>query len=160
MPTVFFGQFGGKDHPHSNFSSEEQELLKQSVADATATLSQALVVANKNFKGYHDNIKLWFGKIDSVMFVNLKKSVYRMHSSMRDPATFIKFIDAREQYFHPYIGRLPLDNVPDAHFDELMMKGGPRTKIPVWSNAFNYHLSWPDPNDKYSGHVGSVMNIY
>jgi hypothetical protein len=46
---------------------------------------------------------------------DLKRAVYNMHSTFMDPKTFIKFIDARGQYFHPYMGRLPLSNIADAN---------------------------------------------
>ncbi len=52
-----------------------------------------------------------------------------MHSFFTDPKTFIKFIDARGQYFrYLNLGRLPLSNIPDAKYDEAMMKGGGKSK--------------------------------
>ena len=57
MATVFFGKFGGKDHPCSTFKEIEKQLLRQAVSDAAATLSQALIAARYNFKGHYDKIK-------------------------------------------------------------------------------------------------------
>jgi len=83
-----------------------------------------------------------------------------MHSTLTAPETFITFIDARGQSFHPYMGIMPLNNIADAQYDELMMKGGERQKVGKFSNAFVYHLSWANPHGQYNGHVGSGMNIY
>ena len=51
-----------------------------------------------------------------------------MHSTLIEAETFITFIDARGQSFHPYMGRMPLNNIADAQYDELMMKGGGKKK--------------------------------
>ncbi len=160
MAIVFFGHFGGKDHPSSHFESHEQQILSQAVADVSESISQALIAARHNFKGYHDQIKLWFGEVTPEQMEDLKRAVYNMHSTFMDPKTFIKFIDARGQYFHPYMGRLPLSNIADAKYDELMMQGGKRTKISEHTHGLVYHLSWPSSDGKYNGHAGSVMNIY
>jgi hypothetical protein len=53
MAIVFFGHFGGKDHPSSHFESHEQQILSQAVADVSESISQALIAARHNFKGYH-----------------------------------------------------------------------------------------------------------
>jgi hypothetical protein len=160
MAIVFFGHFGGKDHPSSHFESHEQQILSQAVADASESISQALIAARHNFKGYHDQIKLWFGEVTPEQMEDLKRAVYNMHSTFMDPKTFIKFIDARGQYFHPYMGRLPLSNIADAKYDELMMQGGKRTKIREYNTGLTYPLSWASSDGKYNGHAGSVMNIY
>jgi len=160
MATVLFGEFGGKNHERSVFNLREKALLMQAVSDATESLSKALIASNKNFSGHVDKIKLWFGDVTAEHIVELKKNVNKMHSTLIAPETFIKFIDARGQYFHPYMGRMPLNNIADAQYDELMMKGGEREKVNKDCDALVYHLSWPDFNEKYSSHVGSVMNIY
>ncbi len=160
MAIVFFGHFGGKDHPSSHFESHEQQILSQAVADASESISQALIAARHNFKGYHDQIKLWFGEVTPEQMEDLKRAVYNMHSTFMDPKTFIKFIDARGQYFHPYMGRMTLSNIADAKYDELMMQGGKRTKISEYTHGLSYPLSWASSDGKYNGHAGSVMNIY
>jgi len=80
-----------------------------------------------------------------------------MHSTFIAPETFI---DARGQYFHPYMGRMPLNNIADAQYDELMIKRGEREKLTKFCDAFVYPLSWSNPHGEYTGHVGSGMNIY
>ena len=160
MATVLFGEFGCKNHERSVFNPQEKALLMQSVSDATESLSKALIESNKNFSGHVDQIKLWFGDMTAEHIVALKKNVNKMHSTLIAPETFIKFIDAREQSFHPYMGRMPLNNIADAQYDELMMKGGERQKVSKFSNAFVYHLSWANPHGQYNGHVGSGMNAY
>jgi len=160
MATVLFGEFGGKNHERSVFNVQEKALLMQSVSDATESLSKALIASNKNFSGHLDKIKLWFGDVTAEHIVALKKNVNKMHSTFISPETFITFIDARGQHFHPYMGRMPLNNIADAQYDELMMKGGERKKVNKSVNAWVYPLSWPDFNEKYSSHVGTVMNIY
>jgi len=160
MATVLFGEFGGKNHERSVFNLREKALLMQAVSDATESLSKALIASNKNFSGHLDQIKLWFGDVTAEHIVELKKNVNKMHSTFTAPETFITFIDARGQSFHPYMGRMPLNNIADAQYDELMMKGGERQKVSKFSNAFVYHLSWANPHGQYNGHVGSGMNIY
>jgi len=160
MATVLFGEFGGKNHERSIFNLREKALLMAAVSDATESLSKALIASNKNFSGHVDQIKLWFGDVTAELIVALKKNVNKMHSKFTAPETFITFIDARKQYFHPYMGKMPLNNIPDAQYDELMMKGGERQKLNKFCDAFVYHLSWENPNGKYNGHVGSGMNIY
>jgi len=160
MATVLFGEFGGKNHERSVFNLREKALLMQSVSDATESLSKALIASNKNFSGHVDKIKLWFGDVTAELIVGLKKNVNKMHSTFTAPETFIKFIDARGQYYHPYMGRMPLNNIADAQYDQLMMKGGERKKVKESSNAFIYPLSWENPHGKYNGHVGSGLNIY
>ncbi len=91
---------------------------------------------------------------------DLKRAVYNMHSTFMDPKTFIKFIDARGQYSRSIIARLPLDNVTDEHYDALIMKGGPRVIPPRTDRAAVFPLSWPNSDDKYHSHAGSVLNIY
>ena len=51
-----------------------------------------------------------------------------MHSTLIAPETLITFIDARGQYFHPYMDRMPLNYIADAQYDELMMKKGGKEK--------------------------------
>ena len=58
------------------------------------------------------------------------------------------------------MGSMPLNNIPDAQYDELMMKGGEREKLAEFVGAFVYHLSWANIHGEYKGHVGSGMNIY
>jgi len=160
MATVLFGEFGGKNHERSVFNVREKVLLMQAVSDATESLSKALIASNKNFSGHADKIKLWFGDVTAEHIVELKKNVNIMHSTFIAPETFIRFIDIRGQSFHPYMGRMPLNNIPDAQYDELMMKGGERKKLNASTNALVYHLSWANPHGQYKGHVGSGMNIY
>jgi len=160
MATVLFGEFGGKNHERSVFNLQEKALLMAAVSGATECLSKALIASNKNFSGHVDQIKLWFGDVTAEHIVALKKNVNKMHSTFIVPETFIKFIDARGQSFHPYMGRLPLNNIPDAQYDELMMKGGEREKLAEFVGAFVYHLSWANLHGEYKGHVGSGMNIY
>ncbi len=160
MATVFFGHFGAKNHPSSHFSDHEQQLLKLAVDDAEYILSQALIAARHNFKGHHDKIKLWFGEVDPEQIAFVKRAVYNMHSTFTAPETFIKFIDGRSQYYRENMARLPLDNVTDVHYDELIMKGGSRGMVSPWTAAGVFLLSWPNSDDKYHTHAGSVMNIY
>jgi len=160
MATVLFGEFGGKNHERSVFNLQEKALLMAAVSGATESLSKALIASNKNFSGHVDKIKLWFGDVTAEHIVALKKNVNKMHSTFISPETFIKFIDARGQSFHPYMGRMPLNNIADAQYDELMMKGGERKKLNKCCDAFVYHLSWVNPHGQYNGHVGSGMNIY
>ena len=160
MATVFFGHFGAKDHTSSHFESYEQVLLQLAVDDASDSISQALIAANKNFAGHYDKIQLWFGEVTQEMIVYLKKAVYKMHSTFTDPKTFIKFIDARGQYSSSIIAMLPLDNVTDEHYDALIMKGGPRVIPPRTDRAAVFPLSWPNSDDKYHSHAGSVLNIH
>jgi len=160
MATVLFGEFGGKNHERSVFNPQEKALLMAAVSGATESLSKALIASNKNFSGHADKIKLWFGDVTAEHIVALKKNVNKMHSTLIAPETFITFIDARGQSFHPYMGRMPLNNIPDAQYDELMMTGGGRKKLNKSSGAFVYPLSWANPHGQYNGHVGSGMNIY
>jgi len=160
MATVLFGEFGGKNHERSVFNLREKALLMNAVSGATESLSKALIASNKNFSGHVDQIKLWFGDVTAELIVELKKNVNKMHSTFTAPETFITFIDAREQYIHPYMGRMPLNNIADAQYDELMMKGGERQKVKKFIGAFIYPLSWANPHGQYNGHVGSGMNIY
>jgi len=160
MATVLFGEFGGKNHERSVFNLQEKALLMNAVSGATESLSKALIASNKNFSGHLDQIKLWFGDVTAEHIVALKKNVNKMHSTLIAPETFITFIDARGQYYHPYMGRMPLNNIADAQYDQLMMKGGERKKVNKFSSAFVYPLSWENPHGEYNGHVGSGMNIY
>jgi len=160
MATVLFGEFGGKNHERSVFNLQEKAILMQTVSDATESLSQALIASNKNFSGHVDQIKLWFGDVTAEHIVALKKNVNKMHSTFTTAETFIKFIDARGQYLHYNMGRLPLNNIADAQYDEAMIRGGRRVKVNKDCDAWVYSLSWPDFNEKYSSHVGTVMNIY
>jgi len=160
MATVLFGEFGGKNHERSVFNLREKALLIQAVSGATDSLSKALIASNKNFSGHVDKIKLWFGDVTAELIVELKKNVNKMHSTFIAPETFITFIDARGQYHHPYMGRMPLNNIADAQYDEAMMKGGEREKLDEFVGAFVYPLSWVNPHGEYKGHVGSGMNIY
>jgi len=160
MATVLFGEFGGKHHERSVFNLQEKALLMVAVSGATESLSKALISSNKNFSGHVDQIKLWFGDVTAEHIVELKKNVNKMHSTLTAPETFITFIDARGQYLHPYMGRMPLNNIADAQYDELIMKGGEREKLDEFDSAFVYPLSWVNPHGEYKGHVGSGMNIY
>ncbi len=160
MAIVFFGHFGAKNHPSSHFDDREQKLLSQAVADAEYSLSQALIAANKNFVGHHEKVKLWFGEVTPGIIIDLKKIVYKMHSTFTSPETFIKFIDARGQYSRPVLAMLPLDNVTDAHYDELIMKGGSRIRLSQNDDAYVHTLSWPNSDDRHHAHAGSVINIY
>ena len=160
MATVLFGEFGGKNHERSVFNLKEKALLMAAVSDATESLSKALIASNKNFSGHLDQIKLWFGDVTAEHIVALKKNVNKMHSTLIAPETFIKFIDARGQYYHPYMGRMPLNYIADAPYDELMMKGGEREKLSKYCGAFVYPLSWANSHGQYNAHVGSGMNIY
>jgi len=160
MATVLFGEFGGKNHERSVFNLREKALLMKAVSGATGSLSKALIASNKNFSGHLDQIKLWFGDVTAEHIVELKKNVNKMHSTFIAPETFITFIDARGQYFRPYMGRMPLNNIPDAQYDEAMIRGGGRVKIDEAFTGFVYHLSWANPHGQYNAHVGSGMNIY
>ena len=160
MATVLFGEFGGKNHERSVFNHLEKALIIQAVSDATESLSKALIASNKNFSGHSAQIKLWFGDVTAEHIVALKKNVNKMHSTFTTAETFIKFIDARGQYLHYNMGRLPLNNIADAQYDEAMIRGGRRVKVNKDCDAWVYSLSWPDFNEKYSSHVGTVMNIY
>ncbi len=160
MATVFFGHFGAKNHPSSHFNDHEQQLLKLAVSDAEYTLSQALIAARHNFKGHHDKIKLWFGEVDPEQITFLKRAVYKMHSTFLEPKTFIKFIDARGQYYRENMARLPLDNVTDVHYDALIMEGGPRVMPSQWTYGGVFTLSWANSDDRHHVHAGSVLNIH
>jgi len=160
MATVLFGKFGGKNHKRSVFNLLEKALLMQAVSDATESLSKALIASNKNFSGHYDQIKLWFGDVTAELIVALKKNVNKMHSTFMAPETFITFIDARGQYFHLNMGRLPLNNIADAQYDEAIIRGGERVKIDEGTGAFVYSLSWPDFEGSHRAHVGSGLNIY
>jgi len=160
MATVLFGEFGGKNHERSVFNHLEKALIIQAVSDATESLSKALIASNKNFSGHSAQIKLWFGDVTAEHIVALKKNVNKMHSTLTAPETFIKFIDARGQYFHYNMGRLPFNNIADAQYDEAIIRGGERVKINEGIAAFVYSLSWPDFEGSHRAHVGSGLNIY
>jgi len=160
MATVLFGEFGGKNHERSVFNLQEKALVLQAVSDASECLSKALIASNKNFSGHVDQIELWFGDVTAELIVALKKNVNKMHSTFTAPETFIKFIDARGQYYHYNMGRLPLNNIADAQYDEAMIRGGGRVKINEVITGFVYPLSWANSHGQYNAHVGSGMNIY
>jgi hypothetical protein len=58
------------------------------------------------------------------------------------------------------MARMPLNNIADARYDELIMQGGERKKIHVGKGGFIYSISWPNFDGLCNAHVGSVMNIY
>ncbi|MCK5819763.1 MAG: hypothetical protein KAH18_11095 [Psychromonas sp.] len=160
MSTVLFGYFGAKSHQQSEFTAKEKNLLTLAVAGAEEHLFKAMQACFRNFEEDLDDIYKWFGDISKEFIIYLKKMIYQLHSIFTDPEIFIKFIDARGQYYHPYPWRLPIDGIPDLRYNELVLEGGKRTRVDDCTNGFVYPLSWQDLNSKLFSHAGSVINIY
>ncbi|MCK5819512.1 MAG: hypothetical protein KAH18_09745 [Psychromonas sp.] len=161
MVGVLFGYFGVINDPDKQFTEDEKSSLRLSVAYVDYILYKVNQACIRNFEGDLDKIKLWFGDASPEVIVELKKNTHKLLSIFTDTERYIKFINAREQHLMKGVARrLPENNRPDQLYDNAIAQGGERSMGPENLNAFVFPLSWSDPSDQCSGHVGSVMNIY
>lgn len=77
---------------NGEFNSCQKISLAATVRASVCQIIKANSIAEKNFSGYLDHMKLWFGRPTEKNIAILKKMVIEMHAAFSDTTKYISFI--------------------------------------------------------------------